>query len=61
LIAADDEAKVARHRLLGGDHGRDLGVDPPLELVRLGIVPAHPVGEVHITLYERDTTACNSG
>ena len=50
MVQSEQDADVTRHGLLRGDHGRDLRVHPALELIRLGILPAHLVGEVDVAI-----------
>ena len=52
-MQSEEDPHVAGHGLLRRDHGRDLGVHPTLELVGLGVLPAHLVGQVDVALHER--------
>jgi hypothetical protein len=50
VIQGEELANVARHRSLRRDEGGDVVVDLALEVVDVGVLPPHAVGEVRVTL-----------
>ena len=52
MVESQQLAHVASDRSLRGDQRGDLGVDLPLKLVDLGIIPAHLVRELRVALHQ---------